>query len=205
MALHPPQTETVTPHSREVPELTERRENAARAVGNLLTTPRNTSETLRSPLPKGFHYEDNGNISPLEIARLLQQVDIGQDLADNYIVTRAEEIADAGMEVIDVGVRSDDGELVSFGSVAYSGVIGQLCDFVTSPDYQGLGIGRAVLDERLRIAEAMGITYLQVPNFEQTNTLKSYYLEKGFVETRPSGLVRDSYHMPVEATIDYAA
>ena len=102
-----------------------------------------------------------------------------------------------GVDMLDVGVRDINGSLVGFGSVARRGENGELGDFVVSPNHQHRGIGKALIAERLGLADAAGITSLYIANFEPTNTLKSFYLENGFQETPAGEVVRGPHPIPL--------
>jgi GNAT superfamily N-acetyltransferase len=80
----------------------------------------------------------------------------------------------------DVGVRALSGTLVGFGSLSYRRQNGELGDFVVAETERGRGIGKAIINIRLRQAESKGVTSLYMPYLEPTNTLRSYYLENGF-------------------------
>lgn len=142
------------------------------------------------PLPEGYYFEDPSRIDPYEVPVLLRQVEIGEFIGDNYIAGRATDPGFTDTSWLDVGVRDATGQLVGYGSIACKGQFGELCDFVVSPAHQSLGIGKAIIDERLVRAEQTGIEWLYMPWLEDTNTLKSYYIEKGFHETPRGELVR---------------
>ena len=57
--------------------------------------------------------------------------------------------------------------------------------------------GKAILDERLRLAGEAGIDSLYIPFLESTNPLRSYYLEQGFTETASGELVRGPNPTPI--------
>lgn len=82
-----------------------------------------------------------------------------------------------------VGARdTEKGELVGVGFLVGNLRHAVLCDFNVSPKYQGQGIGSAILDERMRIAEELDIPYLYT-SLAETNPLRDKYRELGFVAT----------------------
>lgn len=131
-------------------------------------------------LPAGYKYADSDRIGPDEIVALMRTVTIGRHILDDHIDARKDYFDYAEIGLIDVGVRHDSGLLVGFGSVYTKGVHGEFADFVVNPEHQGKGIGKAVIDERLRVAEGLGITSLFIHPLEDTNTLEPYYFERGF-------------------------
>ncbi len=85
-----------------------------------------------------------------------------------------------------VGARSEvTGELVGMGFIVGNKRHGVLCDFNVRPEHQGKGIGTAILEERLRIADEIGIPYLYT-SLAETNPLRHKYEELGFVATNSS-------------------
>ena len=150
----------------------------------------------RTPLPKGFHYAKPW-IHPSEEAELKQKVEIGKDTDERGLHGRDITYKNAGVETFKVGVRNRMGGLVGFGTIAYKGDVGELGNFVVDPSVQGKGIGKAIIDERLRLAEQAGVTSLYMPDLEPTNTLESYYIEKGFHIAPEGELVRGPHPVSV--------
>ena len=103
-----------------------------------------------------------------------------------------------GKSRIDVGVLDPAGELVGFGTVLYIGDQGELCDFAVNPLDRGQGIGKALVDERLRLAEAAGVESLYMPYLMDTNTLRTFYYERGFHDTEHGEVVRGPNPAPIE-------
>lgn len=180
------------PLSIENPDI-ELRSKAAHDIGHSGVPEQVEVNHIPASLPEGYEYADVATIQSREVSNLFRQVDIGEDIGDDYFQERAEELQDTGEEVIDVGVRdSQDDTLVGFGSIARSGAIGRLGDFVVSPKHQSRGIGKTLITERLAIADASGIAMLKIHNMEPTNTLRSFYVQQGFVEAGDGNLVRMS-------------
>jgi len=149
------------------------------------------------PLPEGYVFTDPQTITPREFADLNNQVEIGKGSTEKYLPYRAQVYGEMGFSVIDVGVRTAEGELIGFGSVVSKEDYGRLADFVVSPQHQGRGIGKSIITKRMIEAEAAGITSFHMPALESTNHLKSYYLELGFTETPEGDLVRGPNPVPL--------
>jgi GNAT superfamily N-acetyltransferase len=142
-----------------------------------------------SPLPEGYRYENPAaKIAPAERAELMRSV--GWNATSPRIMRSEENFRARGISFVDAAVRDAAGELVGFGRVLQLGANGELCDFTVSPAHQHKGIGKAIIDERLRRAEASGIRSFYMPYLTTTNTLRSYYEELGFQETLLGELVR---------------
>lgn len=91
--------------------------------------------------------------------------------------------------MVDIAVGHQDGHLAGFGSLLHKDSMGELCQFGVRSSDRGVGIGKAIIDERLRIAAQLGVATLEMPYLEPTNTLRAYYLEAGFSELESGGLV----------------
>ena len=145
----------------------------------------------RAPLPEGYTYDDSGVISFEEIAALTKLA--MPDDAEDYDVAGVKDyhisLLMKDISTITTGVRSQNGQLVGFSRLSYKGSHGELGDFMVDPNHQSRGIGKAMIDTRLNYAEAAGVTSLYMPYLEPTNTLRSYYYEKGFFEYIPDGPV----------------
>ena len=137
---------------------------------------------------------------PKEVKRLWNQVEVGKDMNNSYIIGSYVSARMKRPDIFDVAIRAEDGNLIGFGAVAYKGENGELSDFVVSPDHQGQGVGKAIILERLRMAQDAGITSLYMPRLEHTNTLRSFYYEQGFVEREDGSLGYGPNPMPVMST-----
>lgn len=69
------------------------------------------------------------------------------------------------------------------------------------PDHRGRGIGKALIDARLRFAEQKGVENIYMPKLEDTNTLSSYYAEQGFRETPDGSVVRGENPMSMKQAV----
>ncbi|GEL77803.1 GNAT family N-acetyltransferase [Tenuibacillus multivorans] len=81
------------------------------------------------------------------------------------------------------GARNENNKLIAFGYVC--GMVlehGYMEDIIVHPDYQGQGIGSALVTELLNEAERFGLEIVTV-TFERENT--NFYKRNGF--TRSSG------------------
>ncbi len=145
----------------------------------------------RVVLPDGYSYANVSSITISEIAKLWK---IRQDGIRN---ARRRQI-NYGRTVIDIGVRNAGQRLVGKGAVIHDNRgNGQFADFVVRPQDRGLGIGKAILDERLRIATSLGIESIYIAGLDSTNTLESYYFEKGFERLENGGLGLGPTPVPV--------
>ena len=81
-----------------------------------------------------------------------------------------------------VGVRDGTSKLVGVGFLAGNSRHAVLCDFIVSPDHREKGLGRAILNKRVNLADELEIPYLYT-ELAPTNRLKTHYEELGFVAT----------------------
>jgi GNAT superfamily N-acetyltransferase len=147
-------------------------------------------------LPEGYQYADQATLDPADILQLFRQVEMGEHLQDNYMQEQQGMVDSIGAQIFDVGVRDSAEELVGIASVIHKDNSGELINLVVKPAHQSKGIGKALINERIRLAEAAGIDsfYIEIP--EPTNSLHmpaepngqrdSYYFELGF-QSKPNG------------------
>jgi len=142
-------------------------------------------------LPEGYRFVQT-NIDPEEVLGLMRQLEIGKNLPDYHMQDREEMFRSKDLCTIDVGVRHMTEQLVGFSSLVHRQGQGILGDFVVSPGHQHQGIGKALIDGRLSIADQEDVMSLYIPELEPTNSLHSFYVERGF---RPvlTGLVKGPY------------
>lgn len=81
-----------------------------------------------------------------------------------------------------VGVGHPTQSLVGVGFLAGNPRHAILCDFVVHPNHRGQGIGQAILNRRINIAEELEIPYLYT-ELSPTNRLMGYYEDIGFMAT----------------------
>ena len=141
-----------------------------------------------TPLPEGYSFADPEKIRLRERAELMRRLDKNTNSVklrevDRYLRARK-------LGIMDVGVRDGDGRLAGFGRIIHKGERGELSDLLVDPEHQHQGIGRAIVSERLRLAEAAGLTSLYMPYLQKTNSLRPYYRQKGFRETHEGEVVR---------------
>jgi GNAT superfamily N-acetyltransferase len=130
-----------------------------------------------APLPEDYTYDTSLRIPTDELAALKGLM--GWDtstLADFELALDTHR-----MENFNVGVRTPEGNLIGYGRLVYEDDHGELCDFMVNPEHRHQGIGRAIIDTRLAMAEASGVTSLYMP-IDDDNTLRDYYLEHSFYE-----------------------
>lgn len=143
-------------------------------------------------LPEGFEFAAADTIDPTELAALMQTVEIGSDMTAQDIIEVHRDFQRDNIRSVEIGVRNmGDNELVGYGGLVIDtngdGVMG---NFVVNPAFQGRGIGRAIVDQRLVQADILGVSRIFIPGLESTNTLRSYYAQRGFVEQQGGTLVR---------------
>ncbi len=143
-------------------------------------------------LPDGYQYADT--IVPEDGARLLREHYPGlpRFVTQSWISGDAVESHES-IDILYVGVEHLPGkQLVGIGRLAYREYVGILSSFVVDIDHRCQGVGRAIVDARIDLADRLGIVLLQMPRLATTNTLRSYYLEKGFQQIRDGRYVRTS-------------
>lgn len=153
----------------------------------------------RAPLPEGYRYVDRKHMNPGELSHLYHRVGWTNATHKSAWLQLRGKLGGGQKEII-VGVRNKEGGLVGFGGLIYRGDQGVPGDFAVDPDFRSQGIGKAIIDERLRLAENEGVTSLYMPYLEPTNTLRSYYVEKGFSELPTGEIVRGPNPAPLEST-----
>lgn len=92
-----------------------------------------------------------------------------------------------GCEMYAVGARDQNDSLIGYGRLGVEGTWGIMGDFGVHPDARHQGIGRAIVRQRVEIAQQIGLVHL-LADLEPTNTLGSYYAELGFKYTPSTGL-----------------
>ena len=82
---------------------------------------------------------------------------------------------------IAVGIREPrEGSLVAFGAVYESDGVTYLADLSVSPGFQGRGLGKFVVDERVRRVREAGASSVTA-YVEDSSRLRGYYPRLGFV------------------------
>ncbi len=141
------------------------------------------SNPERTALPNGYHYSVAEAITAREIARLW-------DRSTLAIVMFRRTLSSQDLDVQNIGVRSETSRLVGLGSIAWAGTQGELGNLIVEQDHRGQGIGKAILDERLRIAETHGIESLYIAELFPTNNLVRHYVNAGFIALEGGGFGR---------------
>ncbi len=152
-------------------------------------------ERAAAGLPEGYWFEHNDAAVPTEeLAALMRQVEVGHDITAAQLDAVTERDTSFGYTTIGVGVRDEVGSLVGYGGMRCRGGIADFGDLVVSPEHQSKGIGKALVDERIRLADEMDVNAIEIDLLEPTNTLRSYYFERGFHDDGYGGLVRKRVH-----------
>jgi GNAT superfamily N-acetyltransferase len=146
-------------------------------------------------LPEGFYYAPPASISADELSDLALQVGLGKDLTSKFFLEQKEGYEEDGIHSIEVGVRyGDDDSLIGYGGLHVNiDRTADLGDFFVSPFFRGRGVGKAIIDQRLLQADNLGITDTSIDRLAPTNTLRSFYEERGFSEQLNGRLVRGLY------------
>lgn len=135
---------------------------------------------MNNSLPDGFSFVYNDEIQVDEIIKLREKV--GWESYDVDLWKRC-----VSESLITVGV-SDGSDLVGVGFLAGNSRHAVLCDLVVEPVYQGKGLGKSLLVERLNFADKNHIRYLYT-EISESNPMGNLYEELGFQNTN-KGLFR---------------
>lgn len=125
-------------------------------------------------LPEGYRFSHRSSIAADEVIRLRQKSDWGTETR----VEVWEECIARALAV--VGARDKSSELVGVGFLAGNLRHAVLCDFTVLPEHRGKGIGTAILEKRVEIANQLEIPYLYTELVPE-NPLRQKYLDLGFV------------------------
>jgi GNAT superfamily N-acetyltransferase len=127
-------------------------------------------------LPEGYTFADQSAITGEDI--------VGLRVASNRNTENRTAIWDKvlGQSLATVGVRNETEALVGVGFLAGNIRHGLLADLLVHPEYRGNGIGFAILEKRLAIADDMEIPYVYT-ELAASNVLQSMYEELGFTVT----------------------
>lgn len=142
-----------------------------------------TATVLAPPtsLPDGYEFLTYPwEINEAEASGLLRNV-LGSNVPIDYTVSgRDIEAHMDGFETLDIGVLHKATErLVGFGTLQYEGPVGYLSDLAVISDHRHRGIGKALVRERVRIADGAGLEQLNV-QLLASNSLAAYYEKIGF-------------------------
>lgn len=131
---------------------------------------------LPETLPPEYAFVDQTAITANEVIVLRDAGEWGTE--------RSEELWQSVLEqsIATVGVRDGGDTLVGIGFLAGKPRHAVLCDFIVHPEHQGRGIGKAILNRRVNIADDMHIPYLYT-ELAPTNQLRRHYEELGFIAT----------------------
>ncbi|MDB5166559.1 MAG: N-acetyltransferase [Candidatus Saccharibacteria bacterium] len=127
---------------------------------------------MQPALPNGYHFVYGTDISPDDVMALRQSVGwdgLDQESWDKCIRS----------SIAVVGIQDASGPLVGVSFIAGNTRHAVLCDMVVAPDHQKRGLGTALLYERVRLSDELGILYLYT-DLAQTNNIRAEYLSLGF-------------------------
>lgn len=125
-------------------------------------------------LPDGYTFSHRSSITAEEIIGLRQKSNWGTEKRTEVwkeCIARALAV---------VGARDPASELVGVGFLVGNLRHAVLCDFTVLPDHRGWGIGTAILEKRIEIADSLEIPYLYT-DLVPENPLRQKYLDLGFV------------------------
>lgn len=159
-------------------------------MGRAFTGRELTASEDRTPLPIGFHYSNPRRMRRRELGSLWRHVKNHEAFETNFASNRRYDARAQDAVLLEAAVRDQDGGLAGYGGVLCKGEKGEMRNFVVHPDRQGQGLGKAIILERMRMAEQYGVRTLVVPRPLETNTLVPFYIEHGFIEQQDGDLVR---------------
>jgi len=146
----------------------------------------------RVELPDGYEYANAAATGMAELRALDESIhgpfESGLDRASWPTVGR--DIY--GNFHIHVGVRNpEDDELVGIGllSLGWQQYSGKLTHLMIRNQHRHRGLGRAILLERVRIADELGVSQLRT-ELGSINTLAPLYRDLGFIESDRAEIVR---------------
>jgi GNAT superfamily N-acetyltransferase len=123
--------------------------------------------------PGSYSFVDEYSIEPEEIIDLRNAGDWGTETNREVWASVLND------SIATVGVRDEAGLLVGVGFLTGNARHAVLCDFIVHPEHRGQGIGSAILQRRVDIADELGIPYLYT-ELAKTNVLTAKYETLGF-------------------------
>ncbi len=123
-------------------------------------------------LPDGYYFADRQSITVAEIDAIRRSNNWSDDDDDRW-----QKCLQSSIEVC--GVRDKHGTLIGIGFLAGNYRHAVLCDFNVHKKYQRKGIGRAILQQRIKKAEELKIPYLYI-SLDAANPLRRMYEGFGF-------------------------
>ena len=130
-------------------------------------------------LPEGYQFTDSQEMSQDEVVDLFRRS--GWDVAEHE-VKNVHVASDGSGTNVSVGVRSAEAELVGYGGLMLrDSEWAEMGDLMVHPDHRHKGLGRLLIAKRLKIADSLGILEITIEEIENTNPLRNYYEELGFM------------------------
>jgi len=139
-----------------------------------------------TPLPDGYTYAELIEPYQDDATALIKHMP-GTEWVGDYMELRQDWVEPYSADIHDVAVLAGKGALVGFGSLYVEKDRGLLADFVVDPKHRSRGIGKAIILERMRIADNLGLRSVELTGIDDTNTLPTFYLQQGF-RIQPNGL-----------------
>lgn len=138
-----------------------------------MTTPEAFADS-NVPLPEGFDFVSAYEVRPEDIMTLRESVGWDPDTSENW--QKALQTSP-----VFLGVHNKDNELIGMARVSASADLrhGVVCDMCVKPDFQGMGVGKAMAIHGLGLVEKAGIKYLY-GDMSDKNPLGSIADDAGF-------------------------
>lgn len=153
-------------------------------------TPLDVDPAILTPLPEGYVFADPQSVDGERVQRLFRDKIGWRHATKRRLREQIIRHQQRGVHVVNVAIKQEDGHLAGFATLLHKDGAGKFCNLGVDPRDRSNGLGQALVLERLRLAEAAGVTSLEIPYLEDTNTLKSFYGEHGFTELADGTLVR---------------
>ena len=130
------------------------------------------------PLPRGYSFAKPSDINADEAVSLFRASELMPSHPSDYTTLQEwDELIQESIEV--VGVRDRDKILVGIGFLTGDLKQGALANLSVHPRHRHQGLGRAIVSERIRIADKLDIPKIDTLLIP-TNNLRQFYVELGF-------------------------
>jgi GNAT superfamily N-acetyltransferase len=137
-------------------------------------------------LPPGYGYADQDGITVPE----LNDLNVAVEGPPATPLHKPDWTEKSWERCFNVGVRTADDQLVGYGRLAISiGTSGELSHLMVHPEHQRRGLGTAILAERMRIGEALGVKSFHT-RLAQANAISNKYYELGFQDRGNKSMTR---------------
>ncbi len=117
---------------------------------NYDNTPNQTSSI---PLPESYEWTNREDIQPEEVIKLRESVGWDGDTIETWQNCLKDSVHVSA-------IRDENGELIAIGFLSGNARHAVLADFDVNPNNQKEGVGKALLEDTLRVADELEIKYL---------------------------------------------